>query len=285
MKKLIQKFVKSILRRPSYKGQLRLFNYFFQRGLLNNGYQLVKPLNQHFKINSNTKTWIGAQIVYLGDYEPQIKAVFRKLINVGDTILDVGANVGFHTLYFAQLTGSNGNVIAFEPVMSNFKELNKNIDLNDFSNIVTKNMALSDKEESLHIVADTESKNPGAFNLFETGGDTVVKCVIGDDLPEIKNLHELNFIKIDVEGYEYFVLNGLQKTIDRHRPKIVFEHDVNYQLKTGLPANELFNLLKTFDYQFYLITNNGLVAFKEEMFQQSGNVLAIQKHQQIDCIL
>lgn len=251
-----------------------MFNYFFRHNFLNAGYQIVKPINGNFKISSNTNTWIGAQIVFLGDYEFEIKQVFRKVIKPGDTILDVGANVGFHSLYFADLCGEKGQVISYEPILTTFKELIENIAINSFQNITVNNLALSDKAETLNVITDPKTDNPGAFNLFELGGDSIVNCVIGDEQPEIKNLDRLDFIKIDVEGYEFFVLNGLKKTINKFWPKIIFEYDINYQLKTGLSAQKIFELLKTFNYNFYLISGNKLMPLNDITSNFSGNILA-----------
>src|SRR4051812_41668384 len=167
--------IKKILRRPFFYGQDRLFNFFFSRNKLNNGNVLVKPITGNFKILCDTKTWIGAKIAYTGDYEAPLKSIFKEHLKKGHVVLDVGANVGFHTLYFADLVGEDGKVFSFEPVKHNFASLTNNININNFKNINSYQLALSNKNEEFNIDIDENSINPGSFNLFDRSGDLVVK--------------------------------------------------------------------------------------------------------------
>ncbi len=269
----ISSIIKKILRRPFFRGQDRIFNYFFTRNHLNIGIQTVRPITGNFKVNSDTKTWIGAKIAFTGDYEPELKLVFKSLLKLGDVAVDIGANIGFHSLYFAELVGEKGKVISFEPVPYNFFSLNNNIQLNGFKNIETYNLALSDKEEEFSIIADEQSKNPGSFNLFEKGGNTIIKCKIGDEV--LKN-ETINFIKIDVEGYESYVIAGLTKTIEKNSPILIFEYDINYHHKTELSNSYIFDILTPLGYSFFEISKAGLKPLVLDKVK-SCNILAKPK--------
>jgi FkbM family methyltransferase len=261
--------IRKLLRRKFFYGQDRIFNFLFKKKLLNRGILKAKPINGDFIMECDTTTWIGAKIFYLGDYEPELKLAFKTIIKKGDTILDIGANVGFHSLYFAELAGKNGKVLAFEPVPYNFDVLNTNIKLNSYENINVKNIALGNKNEQLLIDADENSENPGSFNLFANNGQVAIKCAIGDEVIKEK----VDFIKIDVEGYEAFVINGLINTIETYKPNIVFEYDVNYIQKTGLPKNYIVDLLSPLGYSFHLITRQGMTQLPFEKIK-SGNLFA-----------
>ncbi|WP_161805839.1 FkbM family methyltransferase [Pedobacter sp. Hv1] len=226
----------------------------------------------NFQIGCDTSTWIGARIVYLGDYEPELKKVFQTHIEADYTILDVGANIGFHTLFFRDLVGKKGKVIAFEPIPLNFESLNRNIALNGFKNIEVHQIALSNKNETISIVADVNSTNPGSFNLFDQNGDITVTCRIGD---EIIITEKVDFIKIDVEGYESFVIDGLMKTITKFKPKIIFEYDNNYHKKTGLPANYIFSKIEPLGYHFFMVELSGVKKITTFENLRSGNIVAI----------
>lgn len=269
---LLNHLFKIILRRPFFRGQDRLFNYLFKKNKLNKGWRTVKPIQGNFKINCDTATWIGAKIVYTGNYEFALKNVFKSVINRGDYILDVGANIGFHTLYFAELVGEKGKVTAFEPVPYNFNVLNHNINLNTFSYITAKNIALGNKNEQISIAADEKSTNPGTFNLFDKSGNTLITCCIGD---EIIGDQKVDFIKIDVEGYESFVIEGLLGTIKKNRPNIIFEYDVQYHKKTGLAKDYIFSLLTPLNYRFMQIYQGGPIILDNFDQLKSGNILAI----------
>lgn len=269
---ILSSIFRKILRRAHFNGQDRLFNFLFNKQLLQKGDVIVEPLIGNFKIQCNTNTWIGAKIAYNGDYEPSLKKVFKQNISAGDTVLDIGANIGFHTLYFAELAGPNGKVIAFEPVPVNFEKLKFNIGLNSFNNISPQNIALGSKNEQITIGIDENSTNPGAYNLFDHSGNVMINCLIGD---EVVVNEKINFIKIDVEGYESFVFEGLIKTINRDKPKIVFEYDSNYHLKTNLPKDYIFTLLAPFNYIYYAITPAGLTKIEDINTIKSANILAL----------
>jgi len=267
----MQSIYKSILKRPFFRGQDRIFSYLFTNHKLKKEVQISEPLEGNFKVYCDTSTWIGGKIAYTGDYEPELKKVFKSIIKPGDFILDIGANIGFHTLYFAQLTGNMGKVTAFEPVSHNYAALKKNIELNKYTNITSYNIALSNKNEQIKIQADLKSNNPGAYNLFENG-DVSIKCVVGDQVivdPKV------DFIKIDVEGYESFVLDGLIQTIKKNKPKIIFEYDKHYHLKTGRVEDYVFILLASLNYGFEYIHRNGLKKITSFKNLVSGNILAI----------
>lgn len=267
----IADFYKTILRRNFFRGQDRIFNFLFKNNALHNGQKIVSPLLGNFKICCDTNTWIGAKIYYTGDYEPELKKIFKSNINVGDTVLDIGANIGFHSMYFAELVGKNGRVIAFEPVPYNFESLKFNLKLNNFPQIEINNIALSNKNEELNITTEKESNNPGSFNLFNLGGETTIKCFIGD---EIIKLNKVDLIKIDVEGYESFVLDGLLKIIKIHRPKIVFEYDKMYHRKTNLPDSYIFDFLENLNYSLFGINRHGITPLLLNNID-SINILAI----------
>ncbi|QIL40661.1 FkbM family methyltransferase [Pedobacter sp. HDW13] len=225
----------------------------------------------NFKIECDPTTWIGSKIVYTGDYEASLKQVFSSYIAKNDYVLDIGANIGFHTLYFAELVGQSGKVTAFEPIPFNYSALIRNISLNNFPQITPQNIALSNKNETFKITADAASNNPGSFNLFEKNGDVTVDCKIGD---EFLIDEKINFIKIDVEGYEAFVIAGLMRSITKNLPYLVFEYDQDYHLKTGFEPNYIFNLLKPLGYQFYLIKRTEQTVINNLVQLLSGNILA-----------
>lgn len=266
---MIQNIYKFILRRPFFRGQDRIFNYLFRKNKFKKETIFVQPIEGNFNILCDTSTWIGGRIAYIGDYEPELKRVFKSMIKKGDSVLDIGANIGFHTLYFAELTGMKGFVTAFEPVPHNYKALNMNIKINNYSNIKTHNIALSNKDERIYIKADIQSTNPGAYNLFEQNGDISIMCVIGD---AVIGSQKVDFIKIDVEGYESFVLDGLLEIIKKNKPKIIFEYDQHYHQKTGRSADYIFSLLVSVGYHFKYIHRNGLRDLEDI---KSGNILAL----------
>src|SRR5690606_23000517 len=108
-----------------------------------------------------------------------------------------------------------------------------------FSNVQLENLALAETKKELQIAINESSNNPGANNLFQSG-DITITCEKGDDVLDTKMI---NFIKIDVEGYEFFALTGLKETIARCKPIIVFEFDIAYQQKAKINPLAIFEII------------------------------------------
>ena len=131
--------------------------------------------------------------------------------NNSNTFIDVGANIGFYSILFSD---KFSRVYSFEPNERNFLVLNKNINKNQLTNIETFNFGLGDQKETLKGHSNTKGE------LFQTSGFAVSKSsnvgadVLikkGDDVLQFNN--ENITLKIDVEGFELFVLKGLEKTL------------------------------------------------------------------------
>jgi FkbM family methyltransferase len=159
-----------------------------------------------------------------GTYEPATLALFDKLIKPGDSVIDVGANIGLMTMKAATLVGSTGHVIAFEPNPEVFRRLEGNVELNRLTCVSLRRCALGSSPGELTLY-DRPEANIGSASLVPTdAGQSVGKVEIrrlddsiGDIAPSL--------IKIDVEGFEGEVIAGAMDTLRRFRPAIVMEFD------------------------------------------------------------
>jgi FkbM family methyltransferase len=169
------------------------------------------------------------------------------------TALDVGANIGNHSLFFADLFAK---VIAFEPNPLARSILDINLRLNEISNVEVRPVGLSDKRSQASITIPVE--NLGGARVFEgthsTQSSDLVELVRGDEAIAIDT--PIGLIKIDVEGAEAAALAGLHGTIVRHRPIIVLE-----QLSTAIDAatgeSPSFSMLRELDYQAWELRVSG----------------------------
>ena len=250
--------IRFLLYRKLFKGQFKLFLWLMKHKLLKKIQTISSPVTGDFKINLDTKNFIDSCIFYTGDYEPNLKMHYKKLIKPNDVVLDVGANIGFHSLYFAELTGPLGKVISFEPILINFKAFQNNIALNNFPQIIANNIALGNENSLMDIHLEIDDQNPGAFNLLAPGiKNHTIKCEKGDDFLNRIGINKVNFIKIDVEGYEYEVMKGLKSTITSYRPIINFEYDKIYQSKNNEDESNIFKFLLAMNYTFFKIDGYG----------------------------
>jgi len=149
----------------------------------------------------------------------------------GKVAYDVGANIGLVTLFLARCVGEKGLVIAFEPTPPNAERLMENVQLNKLSNVRLYRVALGDTEAVIKIAHCPDS--PGIATLREDLAqgyrrryslqEFQVEVVPLDTLVASESLPLPDFLKIDIEGYEYPMLLGARQTIQRARPMIFVE--------------------------------------------------------------
>ncbi|GAA4043543.1 FkbM family methyltransferase [Parerythrobacter jejuensis] len=154
--------------------------------------------------------------VFRIDYEQAFDSALKNRVQAGDTVWDVGANIGHYAPQFADWTGPDGNVIAIEPSPSSLPELRAAVA--GLANVTIKEVALSDENGTTEFFLSTEgaSANEG---LSKVGSDTgmvghTVTVMRGEQLAVT---HSPHVIKIDVEGFEFEVIEGLGTSLDDPR--------------------------------------------------------------------
>jgi len=187
-----------------------------------------------------------------GIYEHYIFDYIRNYVDIkGKNIIDVGANFGFHTLEFADLT-EDGNVYSFEPQKYVYYQLCANIILNGYGNITAYNIALSDEYANLkmenldYFSEDTINIGNAHLNAYTN---------LAYNMVDVKPLDSYNFeniavLKIDVQGYEPRVLDGAIETIMKNRPIIFIEVEEPQLAIYGWTKNDVFNRLDSLGYTY-----------------------------------
>jgi FkbM family methyltransferase len=148
----------------------------------------------------------------------------------GQTIFDVGGFEGIHTIFFADRAGADGQVVTFEPDPVNYQKILKNVQINGLTNVVVLNLGVGDHPGHLEF-AYPRDRGRGSANqetLEHYGSDPHIQRVT---LPVTSIDSELqlharpapDFVKIDVEGLELQVLDGMADTVSRFKPKIFLE--------------------------------------------------------------
>lgn len=162
------------------------------------------------------KDMIKSAIVRNLVWDPHLLRLFPQYVKPGTTVVDAGAHIGVHTVPLARLVGSKGRVYAFEPQRKIYRELVFNLRLNGIDNVVPLRFALG------HTTGITEMNRTDAANEGSTavgsGGERVEMRTL-----DSFGLRNVSLIKIDVEHFEDFLLEGAQLTIMRYRPVILIE--------------------------------------------------------------
>jgi FkbM family methyltransferase len=194
------------------------------------------------------------EILNFFDYEKFEYRMLDLLINDGDVIFDIGANIGYYSLNLA-LSRRKSLVFAFEPIPETFGLLRRNVSMNAVFNIKINNFALSDMsgENVLYYYAE-HSGNASLSNLTGRSDVQEILCK-SHTLDSFVAINEcrLDFMKVDVEGAELKVLTGGLETIKRFRPIIFAEILRKWSSKFGYDPNEIFDLLRSLGYCSFVV--------------------------------
>lgn len=186
-------------------------------------------------------------------------AIAGALARKGDTIIEVGANIGTETMSFSDIVGESGRVIAFEPLPANYCALEKAVSMARYGNIRALQAAVSDSNASLQFSVPHDHRS-GTGHLVhgeEQAAETVsVDCATLDSLTD--DVLNVRMLFIDTEGEEIRVLRGGKEFIERWRPVIVLEANDKLLRRSGFSMEVLYHELQAMDYTLHTVTRFGL---------------------------
>lgn len=180
----------------------------------------TKRLDIKYKLNlKENNDWKTFNLLF-----PPSTFQFFEKIKHDDNVIDVGANLGFYTLMSAK-KAINGKVFSIEPDQSNYVALSKNLSLNGFKNIFPYNLAFGNQNKKVTIETFSHDNNNGMKRIKEVefSGDSETPMMTLDEFVEINAIDKVNWMKIDIEGYEYEFLKGALQTIAHFKPYIYIE--------------------------------------------------------------
>lgn len=227
------------------------------------------------------KDSILSRFIHKGNFEEQELAFMLSNINEGDTFIDIGANIGLFSLLAAEKVGTTGNVISFEPFPNTFKRLTDNIELNALKNIDAKNIGLSDKDDVLKFYYSDTGFD--AWNSFAPTNDKRLRKEISigvstlDKELENTDKSKVKFVKIDVEGWEKYVIMGGTQFFAEYSPIVMVEFTEENTLNAGYFVNEIFGLLENLGYEWYRIDGQNLVKEIKRTHYPYDNLIAKKK--------
>lgn len=226
---------------------------------LKNVSQVVVKRNQiHWSLNLNEV--IDFLIYLTGAFDREGIDAFSQKLSEKDVVIDIGANIGSVSLNLAKKVTS-GHIYAVEPSQYAYQRLYNNLSLNkNFENTVTPIQAfitsadVAPKEvyASWNMASTKENHEKHMGILTETTGSSFISL---DDLIDKLNLSTVNWIKIDVDGYEESVLNGAVRTFTQLQPNLFIELSEYPLLEQNSSVEKILNLLISYGYHFYSVSN------------------------------
>jgi FkbM family methyltransferase len=189
-----------------------------------------------------------------GYYEFRNVAIALALAAPGETIVEIGANVGTETVSFSDVVGPRGTVHAFEPLRSNARWIQRANELSQNNNIVLHECAVGDANAPAPFSVPPEHSSGTGHLLGEgetTAASIVVNVVTLDSVSDLIGSATLMFI--DIEGNELRFLRGAREFLARHRPVLVLEASPRLLQRRGATIEELYRMLRASGYRVYSV--------------------------------
>ena len=206
---------------------------------------------------------IDFSIWLLGAFERRTIAAYSRLVRPGMTVLDIGANIGAHTLPLARLVGANGSLIAIEPTVWAIGRLQTNVALNpDLASRIHIRQAM--------LVERADAALPGSLYASwpllagevhpilraQAKSTAGAEALMLDTLLERAGITHVDFVKLDVDGHECAVLRGGMKMFNRDRPAMILELSPYILEEAGHSIDELLDMLSDCGYQLHSLESD-----------------------------
>jgi len=234
-----------------------------------------KELQGQFKRNSflwelDLREVVDFMIYISGGFETYLSQFIRRNVKDGDVIMDIGANIGAHTLTMGESVGPSGKAYAIEATEYAFNKLQKNVQLNP--NITAQIQPCHCVLEGTEITQDdsalihsswpfesSDDRHPSHQGVLKSLGDAQHTTL--DELVATEGITRLDLVKIDVDGHEWDVLSGGAQTFGNLRPVILMELAPDYNdAEHARGFQNIHRFLVDLGYQFYDFSGNELPA-------------------------
>ena len=190
-------------------------------------------------------TTIGKDLDNYGEYSEGEVSLFKDVINIGDVVIEVGGNIGVHTIVFAKLVHISGKVFVYEPQKNNYYTLCANIMLNHLEHVYAYQKAISNKKDVVNFpeVSTRNLNTSGTFGMKEDYSKFPTYPIETIPLDELHT--KCNFLKIDAEFHSFEILTGAKKLIQKAKPLVYVEYADKKEY------TNVYNFLKENNYQVY----------------------------------
>lgn len=223
----------------------------------------------------------GRAIYKKGVYEERLTNYFLKKLDLqkGDVILDVGANIGWYSNFFSKHFPDT-EIHSFEPDPENFEILLFNLKKNGSTSVIPNKLGVGKETETKQLYLYKKS-NIGRHSMLDINEGPVIdiETVSLDEYVQQKSIDvsKIKFLKIDIEGYEYFAFLGAQEVLN-HVPVIMAEFSPGYMRKGGVEPADLLHLLRTKGLKPFVINGLDLESIDDEtLLKRDTNINLLWK--------
>ncbi|MFN7674455.1 FkbM family methyltransferase [Flavobacterium sp.] len=203
-----------------------------------------------------------------------------KVLKKGDVFVDIGSNIGLFSLIASKIVGNEGKVICFEPSPLTYTRLKENVTINNYNNLDVRNLGLSDSIGELAFYVSNNGYD--AWNSFSPSADNKLELSIKVPVStldfELSDIDKskIKLVKIDVEGWEKFVLQGAKDFLINFNPIVMVEFTEQNTFNSGYPVHEIYDIMNSYGYTWYRLQKGELVLEEKKLYYPYDNLVAIK---------
>lgn len=235
------------------------------------------------KLVVNISDYHGAKYVIQGYFDWRNLAIAKAVCRPGDSIIEIGANVGTESVGFRDIVGDKGKLILFEPLPKNVRMLEKMVTINNWNNVHVYKTAIGNTSGHVNFIIPPHASMSGIgfIDMGQTSlkEDRKLKVPIRPLDEFIDHLSNLKIVFSDTEGHECFVLSGAKQIIEKFRPMLVVEASPKLLARSGSSIEELVNILDKFNYSYWEVSRFGLIPPKKYKQLKATNWVCIPQEQ------
>ena len=221
---------------------------------------------------STSRTSVSGTQFSHGEYEAHETRLMREVVQPGWSVVDAGANFGWHAIHMAKWVGPQGRVFAFEPIPGTFSELAANASLNNCRNLEAYSAALGSVEGAVTLFLPGIDLGAGAASQFLDLGEKVeVPMRRLDDFLAEKGVDHIDFIKADIEGGELNLLGGAERLLARCHPRILIEIVDIHCRRFGHTPRDVIQFLTARGFSGKYVSNEGTLVAFDPVSPMNGN--------------
>ncbi len=238
--------------------------------------EVLLKTNHWFKMFLKKWKFIDENIINIWEWEPNISNIIKKNLKNWDNFLDLWANIWYFSLLASKIVWEKGKIFAFEPSKIIFQELKRNLELNNIKNIYYYNLWVWIENTTKELFYN--DSNPWSSSLIENTSDNKKEHIEIIKLDDFLENIKIDFIKMDIEWFEYFAIKWMINILKNNNIKMIFEYSPKFYEKLywenhknesiWLLRNLLdiwFNLFEI-DYKWNLKSINNIELFYQNIY-------------------
>ncbi len=236
--------------------------------------KMMHTLQKDIQINLYEDS-VLSRLIFEGGFEKDELEFITNFLKKGDHFIDIGTNIGLFSIIAAHVVGPTGKVTGFEPSPKTFSRLVENLALTPYKNYEVRNIGISDTKGYLNLNLCEDGFD--AWDSFADSSSTnAVKVPVStlDDELAGTDMNKIALVKIDVEGWEKFVLLGAQQFLTNYSPTLLIEFTEQNAQAAGYDIGEIYDIMVKWGYQWYEIHNGVLLPSPKKKSYPYSNLIA-----------